>query len=614
MSAQPKSPQPGPFQILLLLAMLSLLPLVGALFGHGNQVEQLPIIARLLDPSAMAGDFYTDHATAFGPRIYYAKAMAALVSLMPLPIVVHSLMCLFAFVLGAVTYLGARNLVGASSTGALFAAALAITNGSFSLGLAGFLRFDSFQPANVAIALALGGMVLLFTGRVWLSVVAFVPAALMHPLIGTEIAMMAFLAAVIVGLLTPETQPRLRTVAPIVGAGVLFVVLMVVFWALPGGGHESAKLTDAEFFDILISFRAPHHYLGTEFFRRSWIEAGLFVALTTCIFLWFAARRALPGKQSLMLALVCLMVLVGCAASLWFTDVQHSRLWATAQVFRMLMVVKWAGFLLLGRLIGDLYTREQATALICALILLLASADAQPYAVTLVLLVCLAVWIVRKLLKTRAEIVIWLGLGFSVLIAAALAWRYGVPMQTLRGVAAFALLALVLLRPFRGSVMLAVILSIGLPLALAMVAKSSTSGPLAKTAFSWSDHRDAEADIARQARTISPEGAIWVVPPDQERFRLLANRGVLVSFTAIPFDDAGLMNWRNRLEALYGPFTKRGFGALREMRRAHRENTDWIPAATQLGASFAVLYADTPWDGTVLYENDQFKAVALDGS
>ncbi|MDA7964141.1 DUF6798 domain-containing protein [Ruegeria sp.] len=603
MTADRAQPEPGPAQIVLLLALMSLLPLVGAQFGHGNQVEQLPIVARLVDPSAMAGDFYTDHAAGFGPRIYYARVLAWLHGVLPMPVIMHGLMCLFAFVLGGVTYLGARQIVGAGVMGGLLAAALAITNGSFSLGLAGYLRFDSFQPANIAIALALGGVVLMFAGRPWLAVIGFAAAAMMHPLIGVEIAAIAFAAIGVTRLISLGDQTLVRALAPLIGAGLAFGAAIWLFWVWPAPAPEGVPLSDAAFFDILIRFRAPHHYLGSEFYRRSWVEAGLFVATTLIILVWLTRRSDMPNGTGL--AVICLIVLATCAASLWFTDVQHSRVWATAQVFRMLMVVKWVGFLLLSRLVADLYAKDRTLALACALMLLLASADAQPYAIVVVLVAMLAATLVRRLLAGQAAgVVIWLGLGLGVVLSAALAWRYGIPVQSLRGVLAFALIALVLLPWLRRGLVLAVILGLTAP-AVSIVLRP------AGTSYSWLDHQDAAAQIARQAGQLSPEGAIWAVPPDQERFRLLSGRGVVVSFTAIPFDDAGLGNWHQRLEALYGPFSKNGFGALQEMRAAHRANTEWIATAQGYGATHAVLYADTPWDGPMLYENEKFKAVAL---
>ena len=48
--------EPSPWEIVLFLSLLAVIPMMGALFGYGNQVEQFSIIARLRDPGMLAGD------------------------------------------------------------------------------------------------------------------------------------------------------------------------------------------------------------------------------------------------------------------------------------------------------------------------------------------------------------------------------------------------------------------------------------------------------------------------------------------------------------------------------------------------------------------------------
>ena len=603
--------QPAAAQIVAFIVCLGFLPLLGAQFGTGNQVEQLPIIARLLDPAALEGDFYTDHAARFGPRIYYARALAWLSGLAPLPVVIHVLTWLCAFLLGAVTYLGARRIFGAGGFGAAIAAALAVTNGGFSLGLAGFLRFDSFQPANVAIALALGGLLLVVLGRPWAALLAFVPAALAHPLVGTEIAAFGLLAAILVALARPGEAGRLRSVAPFVSSGLVFLGLMWLCWAWPAEPVDR-RLTDAEFFDILVHFRAPHHYLGLDFFRRSWMEAGMFIAAVALLFAWHGRREPGVDPAATVLATACLLVLAACAASLYFTDIAQERLWATAQLFRMLMVVKWAGFLLLGWLVGRVFAEDRLAAICLALALLLATADAHPYAVILALIAVLALWFLAHLPAGVVQLLRPVGLLLTVVLALLVNQRYGIPLQSIRGGLAMAVL-LILMLPLRSlGLVLAPVLIVVVLVVTAQHRHTGLFGIASLHAdYSWADHTDDAAEIARAAGERSPEGAIWAVPPGLERFRMLSGRGVVISFTAIPFDDHGLAEWRERLEELYGPFTRRGFGALQDMHASHRASTGWFAAARRYGATHAVLFAGTPWEGPVLYENESYKAVPI---
>ena len=94
---------------------------------------------------------------------------------------------------------------------------------------------------------------------------------------------------------------------------------------------------------------------------------------------------------------------------------------------------------------------------------------------------------------------------------------------------------------------------------------------------------------------------------------MLSGRGIVVDYTSIPFGDPGLEAWRQRMRTLYGETGKAGgFRALRVMRRNYRamEPARLRRTMSQYGADFAVLYADTEWDGTVLYANESFKVVA----
>src|SRR5215218_1103421 len=128
-----------------LLAVLTALPLLGYQFGVGNQVEQFPIVERLREPHFIAGDFYTDSAATFGPRYYYSLLLSVLTRIASLPVVVLLLTCAANLALVLVTFAAARTRLGATAAGAAIAAALAVANSSFPLGLAAYLRYESFQ-------------------------------------------------------------------------------------------------------------------------------------------------------------------------------------------------------------------------------------------------------------------------------------------------------------------------------------------------------------------------------------------------------------------------------------------------------------------------------------
>ena len=290
-----------PADAMLFLALLALMPLMGTLFGYGSQAEQFPIVERLRDPDFLTGDFYVNSAAQFGPRIYYAHVLAWMHDILPLPLITHGLAVLCNFALASVTYYAATRLLHTNALGGLLAAVFVVTNGSFSLGLAGYLRFESFQPANPAIPLALIGMVLLIKLRPFWALGPLILSALSHPLIGMEIALIAYCATGLAILLRPPEAGILRSLAPAIMSGLLFAVAMYLVWILPMSGTNTVRMSDTEFFGTLAQFRSPHHYLGLSFPRLSWMQGLVFVGCAGIVlaFHQFPSRSQPRGSRPL---------------------------------------------------------------------------------------------------------------------------------------------------------------------------------------------------------------------------------------------------------------------------------------------------------------------------
>ncbi len=604
-------------RMLLLLVLIALLPTIGYQFGWGNQIEQFPIIERLKDPTYLARDVYVDSAAAFGPRIYYARALSLLTDVLPLPAVIAVLSFASNLGLAWLAAAGARRFLGTDRAGGLLAALLAVTNGSFALGLAGYLQFDSFQPASVAIPFALFGLHLILSGRAVLAVLPFALAILAHPLIGAEVAMISVAAAALATVLRPDPKGRLlRDLLPLALCGGLVLAVVAVAWILPAAGLAGERLPPAEFFDTLARLRAPHHYIGSTFPTESWIIAAAFLLGFGLIL----ARRYRDGELSgpaarapVTLALAGLIAVLLSLASLWFVDVAESRAWVTAQVFRMLMLLKWAGFLFLAVEARRWIARDGTAGLLLAAGVVLATADSQPW----VILIALALNALLPSLPRGLRPVV---AAMAPLAAALLFRRYGAEKEVVQAAVGLACLGLAHAPWFgpRAGVALATVVAAG-AVTLAVTTRGA-EGPFGRKKlaahFVWADQSGPQVELARWAAAETPSDSLWLVPPDFERFRFLARRAVVADFTSIPFDDAAMRDWRQRMEALYGPFEGEayaagGFSALAAMRKAWRGGETVSAAAAAYGADFAILHGETPWDGPVLLTSGPYKAVAL---
>ncbi|MCA8883675.1 MAG: hypothetical protein KDA50_08005 [Rhodobacteraceae bacterium] len=609
---QPHALVPSQTDCWIFLVLLSFVPLIGALYGVGNQVEQLSLIARLRDPGFAAGDFYIDAATGFGPRYYYAHLLAALSWTLPVPLVIHALSVASNFALAAVSFQAVQRLLGGSAVAGLLAATLVVVNQSFSLGFAGYLRFDSFQPASLAIPLALWGSFLHLTDRPYHAIALFAASALMHPLIGVEMALITYGAAAISVVLRRPVEGRLRPLARMTGAGLLFTAVIAAAYLRPMTTQSGPTLSAEDFFDILPAFRAPHHYLGLQFPMWSVKPFLAFLAATLALLgFGMTQRDRMPGVTALAAATA--IVLAACAASLWFVDIAHDRIWATAQVFRMLLVVKWIGLLLLASVLAETLDREKAAGAVLTFCAVIAATDAQPRVMLLILTIAAGLYLIRDRQGPVWTALRWGTLAATLALSLLFTRQYGADIGWIRALVALAVLAPLLTFPARPAARALSIL--GLSAVLAATGLTRQAGlfgwPVLQADFSLDDLRDDASDAARAAGRVSPDGAVWVVPVDHEAFRLLSRRAVVVDFTSVPFDDASLADWKRRIDTLYGVVGGGGFSAERRINAAYRAGIDWDVARSAFGATHALLYADTPWSGPVLFENNSFKAVAL---
>lgn len=581
------------------LALLALVPILGYQFGIGNQVEQFSLIERVLDPSFIPGDFFIDSSVGFGPRYYFVRVVAAVASATSVPVAVLLLAVASNFALAVVTFAAARTLLAASTLGGALAATFAITNAGFALGLAAFVRFDSFQPANLAVPLGLAGLLLILArSRLWLGVVFLTLSSMMHPLIGAEMAALVFVSAGLTG----SRSERRELIPP----AILGAFLIAAVWAGPGLLWPAPAEPAANLFDIMASFRAPHHYLARSFPIPHYLAFGLFLGAG-----WLLARRHLrdhgwtAGNRAL--ALMALGVLALCVGSAYFVDLRHASLWVMAQPFRMLLLVKWIGFLLVGTVLARVIATDHRLGWTAATAVLLAPGEV--LGAMLLLAAGITAWPPGA--RHRHRVALCFAFGAVALLAI---WRLGTVTDVVRpGAAVIALAAFVTVRTRRGPILAT--LGLAVLLVIAVAHRSADTIPLKafQPTFTWSDVVTPAADAARWARANTAEGSVWVIPPEIETFRLLAHRAVVVDFTSIPLSNGGMTAWRERITAVYGEVTEGGFAGLRQMQAHWRVmNPEGLArAASRFGATHALLYAETPWNGAVLFQNASYKIVAL---
>jgi hypothetical protein len=280
----------------------------------------------------------------------------------------------------------------------------------------------------------------------------------------------------------------------------------------------------------------------------------------------------------------------------------------TLQPFRLLSIVKWTGYLLIGWLLAEWWRRPPsvvARPLVAASLLSVGGTFPVVTAATLSTL--------RLESRVRAG---WALAAWTVALVAGAVWlwmSFGSMGERVRLVP-----ALLLVAAFSGGGRLRAAGAAGAVALVLLVASNRSDPPLVDLAplrpvFTLDDIRSPEAEIARAAGLRTPADAIFVAPPDFGILRLVGRRALVVDFEAVPLQDREIRAWRQRIRAVYGEVDETGFAALDAFDRAWRATTDehLHELARRYGATHAILYGETPTALPTLYASDQYRVVSL---
>jgi len=603
----------GDLPLALLLALLS--ASLNYRFGAGNQIEQIPLILRQLDPGYLANDFFVGTGMEFGPRIYFVQLLALLCKLVPLHWAYFLLTFLSNLALVLVTQWTAYRIVNADRPGAALASVMVLGLASFHLADATQIRYEVFQPASLAIPGALWAIGLGMCGRPVAAAMVAAISSLPHPLYGAEGGGIALATAFLVLLLRPG---RNRSQVPAwrdalsrtaAGAAILGGFLAVVWWWPYHGVNVGQLLPTREFFDILGGFRAPHHYYPDHFRTNDYVTTTLFVLAAGLAFERWS--RTIPRAQAMALLLPVIVVFASCIAGVLFTEFWPVRAVLTLQLFRLLSVVKWLGYLLLSW--AFVYYWRQLPALWARSLVMLSLAStgvtfpAASFA-------SLGLMRFRPWNKTGIPAPLW-ATGLA-LVVVPLWVVYGAPGEMIYLLAAYGLVIVFILQ--RNRLCLATFPA--LLMLLAVVAANRGAAPYIDVpalspVFRLSDQHDVEAQTARAVAEHTPVDALLVVPPQFGLLRIIGERALVVDFKSIPFQDMQMREWRERMRVVYGDVEGGGFVAAAALEDAYRSITDehLLMLAGRYGATHALLYAETETSLPVVYDNDNYRLVSLVG-
>jgi hypothetical protein len=587
----------------LLLSLVS--TLIGYGYGIGNQVELLPGTLRAINPGYLPRDFFVNTTDVFGPRLPYFRFVGFLGRLMGVGPASFVLVLLANFGTIYLTYRVAQKLFPTVRLSPAIAALFVCSNAFVHdmVGAAAKLTTEALAPEVLALPFCFLAVLLCLGRRYGLASLVLLAGSLFHPLAAAQFALVSFSASIFTEWRTKEMGKPLRPLGWLgLTAGIIYLV-----WIRP----QKISLSDHEFFEILAYFRLPHHLLPSTFDRLEYVGLVLAVLAGALAFRSWAKRpSAFAGAQWVGSAAVLILILFG--VDYLFVEVWPTRLILSAWFFRLSLLLHWLIILCIAFVAGRLMEIAMRRRTLMPLPLFVATGRATsafflaglarfypksrvtPWLVLLA--ICFAVWIDPS--RDFAQLLrLILGLVALAAVVPALPRMRTTLLLT------------------AGGLSLAWILIVSSDVPGGVRSELATQEPIFSLNQVLAD--DSLADVIEYAKAQTPQGATFLVPPDQGDFRYLAGRAIVVDFKAFPFQDDAMAEWFRRMQDVYGPQLVLGnyWASMVDMKKRYVGISDdrLKQLSDKYGANYAVLDATTNTGYPVRFRGKRYMIVELAG-
>jgi len=463
----------------------------GYRFGESNHAVYLIDALRRSDPALLRNDWWTQSTLQ-----YHFVFNALTAGLMRLGILEAAFLAGY-LALAVLLHVAWRKLtirLGGTDAAYLLSVVLFyLLAGGVGLGMYHFLQDASFLPSNIANVAMLWGVYLWIAGTPASAGVCLGLAGLFH--INHALAALGLWA----GASLFEGR-RTFTRGWMIGALALVALCSAqIIPSLRVVLARTGKLPLAEFVDLFVRLRHPHHFDPRAWHWGVWLS--FLVPLPVAAVAYHAApaspERGRAGRLFALFGAMLLLALVG--AGFWFVSETLVQL----NLYRFSIYPKLLSCVALAWLIEK-------------------RGGAARGVVTGSLLVMLAACGFLAMYRPDRHN-LHAAFFFLAVALAALAGQYGV----------------------RRGLVFAMFVAIALPLAAYAAGRRQLPVGIRVEGLEGddADYRS----VAAWARENTPVEAVFLVPPDEESFRLRARRAIVINFKGVPQLSAELPEWRDRL-------------------------------------------------------------------
>ena len=493
----------------------------GYRFGESNHAVYLLAALREIRPGTLDNDWWTRSTLQ-----YHVAFNSLTVALMRAGILQPAFLAGYV-ALAALLHVGWYRLTlrlgGTGATYLLSVTLYYLLAGGLGLGHYHFLQDSAFLPSNISNVAMLWGLYFWVCGRRVAAGTCLGVAGLFHiNHAAVAVGLWGVLSILEVRRARPEARGATATFRDrhwwLGGVALVGLSALSILPAVPTVLARSGSLPLAEFVDLFVRLRHPHHFDPLSWHWALWLTFLLPIPLAAV-----AARHALrerPGPE-VRRAVEVFFVLAGLTG---FALVV-AGVWFARETFVQLNLYRFSIYLKLMSCIGAASLTTTAG---------------------------------HRL--GRAVLAVWLGAaGVILLLFTALLLAGGrlaphVPAGILRNVPVLWLLLLIVFPAVlaakwwtRGKV--GAVLT-GLAVAVGLAATIGGWPRLGVAIEAVRGERPAYLALAAWAKQHTPAGAVFLVPPEEQSFRLRAERAIVVNFKNVPQLSAELPEWRDRLKGV----------------------------------------------------------------
>ena len=657
------------------IVYISLFALIAVFFRQhtllsmaSNQVSQMPLVMRSLDPGFLLNDWYVNEMSGLNGRTFFIALVAGAARVFGFEAAYFGLYLAGTLFSAGVIYYATVRVFRAGETAGLIAAMLVMSWELIDFGAVLQVANLNLIPAHLTKSMSLLALCFAMQRRGLACGLLAGLTSLLQPLLGVACGIMALGALFTVALIKIDAdwRPRLQIDRPLLTSaalGSLCLLPFAVFWA-----NLSATALDLETYVYTVAtIRNPHHYLPSTWGPTRYLQMGLFLLATGLLFI--AWRRSLfsgsgsrnptgnnslavslsgsshvpsavssaspPAKnrdnaflQSYLLVFAAGLTLL-CILGYVFVEVWPIRAVVTLQAYRYLYIVLWFAMIFAAIAVVQVGT-EGSFVKRCVFCLLLIGANGtlQPLVFTigagaylqwtrhpdrrvsggeLALAAAVSFMFLESFRDYHADMSHIL---LSLIVAAVASFVLTIQQSRTRLTTVAASIALVVMAATWAGPRLT-------PLANLVSERFNLySYPTFDALTSHADRLDVGfaglIETATFANRQLPEDAVFLTPPNFGAFRIFAERAIVVDFKSWTFGDPA--GWLERIRNVYGALD--GAGGFPMMARLDEryqsiDDSQIARVAERYGARYAVLHLKTGSAYPAVFEGESYKIVEI---